>query len=169
MTPYNTSEIPEEYVKFVEELSTLTKGPIVSSLILGFAQDWDGDGGITWIDLGCFFIAQDAGTGETELMHSFSNEEGVEVDSIVDLLPHGNHYFEHGIDSFTWPLLNSLVQSLDGSLWQEHEGGICAGTDADNAYKLRQYLLTKLNDFASFDCECGWWSNTTIQQLESLI
>ena len=169
MTDSTNHGSPETYVQFLRELDALSLEPFVSNLALDLglpAEYLEEPIDSTWIDLGCISIEQDSKTGVSTLWHTYSDGpygdpynpeffEGVVSIGGWNTEDFQTHYLEHGIDTFTWSLLNALAQAVNGSLEPEHDDRICSGVEEDLALILRGKLLEKLKPLAVLDCECG--------------
>jgi hypothetical protein len=172
--------LPETYVQFLKELDVLSLEPFVSNLALDLglpAEYLEEPIDSTWIHLGCSSIEQDSKTGESTLWHTYSDGpygdpnnpeffEGVVSIGGWNTEDFHTHYLEHGIDTFTWSLLNSLTQVVNDSLQPEHDDRTCAGINEDLAKLLQGLLIEKLKPLEVIDCECGTFAKAEVQDLK---
>lgn len=180
MIESHANDFPAPYVEFLRELAFLSPEPVVTNTALGLGLPLElmaEPGDNTWIDFGCVSIEQDSSTGETTLWHTYSdgpygnpmNPEFFEGEVSIGCWPmedDSKHYLEHEIDTFSWSLLNGLVQALDGSLDPEHDSRICSGVDDDFATSIRSQVLKRLKPFSTLSCDCGEWASQAILDLE---
>lgn len=175
-----TPNFPSAFVGWLQELAALSPEPNVTCQPLGIGlpeEYFDSPQGNPDITLGCSNIEQDASTGETILWHSVSYgpygdplkpefEEEIESFGGWPEDESGEHFRQHDIDVFTWSLLNTLDQVLNGFLDSEHVEGQCVGLDDDYCNLLRAALITKLLPLTSLDCECGTFAREESQKLK---
>ena len=181
MTDSINQGLPETYAQFLNELDALSPEPFVSNLALDLglpAEYLEAPVDSTWMDLGCVSIEQNSKTGESTLWHTYSDGpygdpnnpeffEGVVSIGGWNAEDFNIHYLEHGIDTYTWSLLNALVQAVNGSLEPEHDGRICAGTDEALASILRRKLVEKLTASQELDCDCGDFARQELEDLNN--
>lgn len=183
MTSQHASNLPISYVEFLRNLAALSSGPNVTNTSLGLGLPLElmvEPSENTWIDIGCISIEQDSKSGASTLWHSYSdgpygnpsNPEFFEGEVSVGNWPleeDEHHYVKHGIDTFTWSLLNALDQALNVSLEFEHDKRICSGLDKGLVALLRAMLIENLIPFESLVCVCGDFARRELVGLRDLL
>ena len=166
-------QYPDTYVQLLTEFASLTSGPMVTNLKLDLglpAEYMDEPNENTWIDLGCISIEQDSKSGSSTLWHSYSdgpygdpmNAQFFDRKVGVGEWPMDDddtHYLEHGIDTYSWSLLNALAQALTRFKDHEFYDHICSGIDEDIVEQLRDKLVDKLSPLEELNCVCGQFAS----------
>lgn len=178
----DTSHLPSSYIRFLRELATLSDEPRVTCqpLEIGLPPElFHSPQGNPDIDLGCSNIEQDFYTGEATLWHSVfygpygdpTNPEFEEDTESFGGWPYeGNddeHFLSHGIDKFSWALLQTLDQVLNGFLDSEHERDCCTGLDVEFCNELRKVVIRRLEPLISLDCVCASFARQEITELQT--
>ena len=170
-------ELPNTYVEFLKEIAALTTPPRVWNEEIGLevAPSISFLQGQTLLTLGCYLVEQNTNTGQSMLWHTYADgpdgyqaeesEEEMESNGGWPGEEDGDHFMQHGVDKFSWSLINTLDQALNGFLDDNHGEDFCLGLDADFCSALRHKLIAKLEPLQTLKCECGEFARDQIIEL----
>lgn len=175
----SNSKSPISYIELLQEMASLTSPPRVWNAEIGLYEAPASSylEGETLVSLGCYSVEQDLETGESILWHTFADgpegyqaqEPEIEIESNGGwpIEEDSDHFLHRSVDKFSWSLINTLAQAVNGFLDENHVDGLCLGLDQDFCAALRNKLLERLEPLQILNCECGEFARREILALKN--